>query len=129
VLWSRTPPDGQPRILAASSFNVIGEHTSLAEALQRVLAKADNQRKLAAADVDERHLYVYLEDRAAASGLRGIWAMPRCPADPCEVIDTIWMFAPWASTGLLHRVAPGKDEWEHFVMATGEPAAEPDHFA
>jgi hypothetical protein len=55
--------------------------------------------------------------------------MPQRPADPCDVIDMIWTSALSASTGLLHRVTPGTDDWEHFVMATGEPAAEPDHFA
>ena len=72
-------PGTQPRILVASSFNVIGHHTSLGEALQRVLARTDNQQKLAAADADKRHLYVYLEDRAAATGLRGIG---RCRSVP-----------------------------------------------
>jgi len=112
-----------------SSYDVIGEHTSLVEALGRVLAnKTDNQKKLAAADAHERHLYVHLEDRAAAEGLAGTWSFPACPPDPLGVIDAIWVFGPWASTGLLHRDVPGTDNWEHFVMATGEPAPEPDRW-
>jgi hypothetical protein len=102
---------------------VIGTTDSLPEALGRVLAKTDNQDKLAAADVDERHLYVNLNDHAGASGLRGIWALPTCPEDPRSVIDWLWIFAPSSST-FLHRVEPGTDHWEHFVMASGEAAPE-----
>jgi hypothetical protein len=72
-------------------------------------------------EADERHLYVLMHDRAAASGLRGVWPLPVCPLDPCGVIDMVWVFAPWASLAYLHRVVPGTDRWEHFVMATGEP--------
>lgn len=74
-----------------------------------------------AVEADERHLYVLMHDRAAASGLRGVWPLPVCPLDPCGVIDMVWVFAPWASLAYLHRVVPGTDRWEHFVMATGEP--------
>ena len=124
VCWDPDPQKDEPKILLRSSFGVIGEHTSLAAGMERVLAKTDNQTKLAAADVDERHLYVFLEDRAAATGLRGIWALPICPQDPLGVIDTIWIYAPWGTTGFLHRVVPGTDHWEHFVMATGEAVPE-----
>ena len=112
-----------------SSYDVIGEHTSLVEALGRVLAnKTDNQKKLAAADAHERHLYVHLEDRAAAEGLAGTWSFPACPAgstggDRCHL--------GLRSSG-LDGTAPsrrsGTDNWEHFVMATGEPAPEPDRW-
>jgi hypothetical protein len=123
--WDANPPSDRPRILLAPSFSVIGQNTSLGEALARVLARFDNQKKLAASDADERHLYVFLEDRAAATGLRGLWALPSCPPDPSGgVIDTVWIYAPWGASGVLHRVVPGTDEWEHFDIATGEPVAE-----
>ena len=122
VLWNPSPPSDAPKILISQSFSVIGGHRSLPEALERVLARTDNQKKLAAADADVRHLYVLLHDRAAATGLRGPWSLPACPDDPCGLIDAVWIFAPWASSAYLHRVMPGTDEWEHFVMATGEPA-------
>ena len=84
----------------------------------------DNQTKLAAADVDARHLYVLIDDHAAGAALRGMWPpLPQCPPDPWGVIDMLWVFATWAST-FLHRVVPGTDQWEHFVMATGEPVPE-----
>lgn len=121
VRWNESPLPGEPRILLGSSFSVIGEHTSLPGALKRVLERTDNQDKLAAAEADERHLYVLMDDRAAAGGLRGIWPLPQCPPDPRGVIDMIWVFAPWASSAYLHRVVPGTDRWEHFVMATGHP--------
>lgn len=122
VLWNLSPPSDAPKILVSQSFSVIGEHTSLPEALERVLGRTDNQKKLAAVEADARHLYVLLHDRAAATGLRGIWSLPECPVDPSSVIDMIWIFAPWASSAYLHRVAPGTNEWEHFVMASGESA-------
>jgi hypothetical protein len=119
VLWDPSPPSGRPKILLGSSFSVIGTTASLPDALERVLARTDNQDKLAAVDADERHLYVRLNDHAAASGLRGIWPLPKCPNDPRGVIDRLWIFAPWASSAFLHRVEPGTDQWEHFAMATG----------
>jgi hypothetical protein len=122
VRWNESPPRGTPRILFGQSFSVIGEHTSLPVALEQVLGQTDNQDKLAAVEADERHLYVLMHDRAAASGLRGVWPLSVCPPDPCGVIDMVWIFAPWASSAYLHRVVPGTDQWEHFVMATGEPA-------
>jgi hypothetical protein len=66
---------------------------------------------------------------AAASGLRGVWPLPRCPKDPEDVIDAIWLVAPWASSAYLHRVVPGTDAWEHFLMATGEPVPESEAVA
>jgi hypothetical protein len=72
---------------------VIGKDTSLPGALSRVLARTDNQAKLSAAEADERHLFIQMNDHAAASGLRGIWALPRCPTDPRGVIDSLWIFA------------------------------------
>lgn len=124
VLWNPSPPSGVPKILLSQSFSVIGEHTSLPDALRRVLARTDNQDKLAAAEADARHLYVFMHDRAAANGLRGIWPLPACPPDPRGVVDMIWVFAPWASSAYLHRVVPGSDQWKRFVTATGEPAPE-----
>jgi hypothetical protein len=124
VLWNETPPLGEPKILIGFSFSVIGEVTSLPRTLAQVLALTDNQDKLAAVVADERHLYVLLQDRAAASGLRGIWSLPECPPDPRGVIDYLWVFAPWASSAYLHSVVPGTDRWEHFVMATGDAAPE-----
>jgi hypothetical protein len=124
VLWNRSPPSGEPKILLGTSWSVIGGPESLPDALGRVLACTDNQDKLAAADADERHLYVRMEDQAAASGLRGLWPLPHCPPDPRGVIDVIWVFAPWASSALLHRVVPGTDRWQHFVMSTGDPVPE-----
>jgi hypothetical protein len=122
VRWNDSPPHGTPKILFGQSFSVIGGHTSLPVALEHVLGQADNQDKLAAVDADERHLYVLMHDRAAASGLRGVWPLPVCPPDPHGVIDIVWVFAPWSSSVYLHRVVPGTDRWEHFVVATGEPA-------
>lgn len=125
IRWDPSPPSGRPKILLGSSWSVIGTPTSLPEALERVLARTDNQDKLAATDAEERHLYLLLNDHAAASGLRGIWPLPKCPHDPRSVIDRLWIFAPWASSAFLHRVEPGTDHWEHFVMATGEAAPAP----
>ena len=124
VLWNRSPPSDEPKILLSTSWSVIGGPESLPDALGRVLARADNQDKLAAAAADEHHLYVRMDDQAAATGLRGVWPLPQCPSDPRGVIDFIWVFAPWASSALLHRVVPGTDHWQHFVMATGDAAPE-----
>jgi hypothetical protein len=124
TLWDPSPPSGRPKILLGSSWSVIGEPASLPDALERVLARTDNQDKLAAANADERHLYLHMHDHAAASGLRGIWPLPVCPEDPHGVIDWLWIFAPWASSTFFHRVEPGTDRWQHFVMATGEAVPE-----
>ena len=123
-LWNPDPEPGAPRILVMGSWSVIGTHTALPEALARVLARTDNQDKLARADVDARHLYLHLRDRAACAGLGGVWALPLCPADPRKVIDAIWIYAPLASSAHLHRVMPGTDDWSHFALDTGEPVPE-----
>lgn len=126
IRWNESPPVGEPRIIVGWSYGQVGGHMALPTAIERVLEREDkdNQKKLAAADADARHLYVVIDDHAAGAALRGMWPpLPACPSDPCGVIDVLWVFAPWASA-FLHRVTPGTDHWEHFVMATGEHASE-----
>ena len=50
LLWNDAPPSGESRIILGSSFSVIGKHTSLPEALKRVLARTDNQDETASGD-------------------------------------------------------------------------------
>ena len=123
-VWDPDPEPGAPRILIMGSWSVIGTERSLTDALARVLARTDNQDKLARGDVDERHLYLHLRDHAAGAGLRIYRPLPLCPPDPRGVIDAIWVFAPWASSAYLHRVVPGTDEWTHFEMVTGAQVPE-----
>lgn len=129
LLINPCPPSGEPKILISQSWGVIGKSTSLPDALRHVLSRTDNQAKLAAVQADARHLYVHVHDMAAASGLHGVWPLPPCPKDPEDVIDAIWLFAPWASSAYLHRVVPGTGAWEHFLMATGEPVPESEAVA
>lgn len=124
ILWNANPPSGESKILVGTSWSAIGTTESLPTALERVLSRTDNQKKLAAAEADERHLYLRLNHQAAASGLQGLWPLPDCPPDPCGVIDVLWVFAPWASSALLHRVIPGGARWQHLSMRTGEPLPE-----
>src|SRR5207244_1087292 len=94
--WDHDLEPDEPKIIVKAASSVIGEHTSLADAIERLFEKTDNQDKLASADVDGRHLYVHMRDKAAATGLRGIWPLPACPPDPRDVIDVLWISAPWA---------------------------------
>lgn len=124
IRWNVDPPAGEPKILVSVSWSVVAGPEALPSALARVLARGDNQQKLAAADVDERHLYVLLNDWGAAAALRPIWTIPACPPDPDSVLDAIWVYAPSESSAYVHRVTPGDDEWRHYVMATGEQVPE-----
>jgi len=125
IRWNENPPEGEPRILISVGKSVVAGPEALPNALARVLERGDNQQKLAVADVDERHLYVLLDDWGAAAALRPVWTIPACPPDPHGVVDVVWVYAPAASsTAFLHRVVPGAAEWEHFLMATGEQVPE-----
>lgn len=94
----------------------------LVAALTALFEKRDNQEKLTRAQVDERHLYVFMEDGGASSVLEGAWPLPASPDDPEGVIDTLWIYSPSASSYLLFRNRPGTDEWEKFNTVTGDPA-------
>lgn len=125
IRWNVDPPAGEPKIIVSVSWSVVGGPEALPAALARVLAREDNAKKLAAAGVDERHLYVRLDDWGAAAALRPYWPIPACPPDSHGVVDVVWVYAPTASsTAFLHRVVPGAAEWQHFVMATGEQVSE-----
>jgi hypothetical protein len=124
IRWNVDPPDDEPKILVSASWSVVAGPEALPNALARVLARHDNQQKLAAADVDERHLYLYLDDYGAAAALRPIWTIPACPPDPHGVVDTLWVYAPSESSAHVHRVTPGSAEWRHYVIATGEQVSE-----
>lgn len=117
-------PDGssdEPRILLSQSDSSIGTAGALPAALDAVFLKDDNQRKLAEAEVDERHLYIFMEDNGAGAVLEGAWPLPACPEDPHGVIDTVWVYCPSVSS-YLFRTHPGHDEWEKFIAPTGAPA-------
>lgn len=125
IRWNTDPPNDEPKIIVSAGKSVVAGPEALPKALARVLDRGDNQQKLAAADVDERHLYVLLHDWGAAAALRPYWTIPACPLDPHGVVDVVWVYAPTASsTAFLHRVMPGAHEWEHYVMATGEQVPE-----
>jgi hypothetical protein len=92
VLWDPNPPNDVPKIVLASSFSVIGGNASLPEALQRVLARTDNQDKLAAAEADQRHLYIRIDDRDYRS-------LPSAPWRSC------WRsIGPWRCWNFSSRV-------------------------
>lgn len=119
-LWEADPPRDQPRILVSQSDSSIGTAGALPAALAAVFEKGDNQEKLARAEVDARHLYVFMEDGGAGAVLEGAWPLPECPADPAGVIDTVWVYSPSVSA-YLFCVRPGTDAWRKYVAATGEP--------
>ena len=81
-----------------------------------MLAKSDNQRKLASAECDERHLYVFIEDGSTGVVLNGLWPLPLCSVDPLGVIDALWIFSPVSAH--LFRVSPGGAGWSVFNAAT-----------
>jgi hypothetical protein len=124
IRWNVDPPAGEPKIIISVSWSVVAGPEALPTALARVFARDDNAKKLAAADVDERHLYLLLNDWGAAAALRPYWPIPPCPPDPHKIIEMLWVYAPPASSAFLHRATPGAAEWQHFVMATGERVSE-----
>ena len=125
VRMTTTPPSDEPKITFTVAWDVVAGPEALPSALARVFARGDNQRKLdVAADVDERHLYVLLNDRGASAALYPVWTIPACPPDPEAVVDTLWVYAPLTSSAFLHRVTPGAAEWQHYVLATGESVPE-----
>ena len=120
-VWDDEPSEDQDRIVLVQSRRDIGTAGSLPAATRSVFAKTDNQRKLAQADTDERHLYVYLEDGGASAVLERVWPLPACPPDPEGVVDLLWVFSPSVST-YLFRVRPGTGAWEKFNSGSGQPA-------
>jgi hypothetical protein len=123
TVWEVEPDEDAPRILLSQSDTWVGGAGDLVAALTALFEKRDNQEKLARAEVDERHLYVFMEDGGASSVLEGAWPnLPTSPGDPHAVVDTLWIYSPSASSSLLFRNRPGTNEWERFNTATGEPA-------
>jgi hypothetical protein len=121
-VWDESPPEEQPRILISQSERTIGTSGALPAALTAVFDKGDNQEKLAQADCDERHLYVFMENGGAGVVLDDQWPLPGCPPDPAGVIDVVWVYSP-ARSAYLFETRPGSAEWSRFIMATGDPAA------
>jgi hypothetical protein len=119
--WGEPPPDDEPRVLLVQSERVIGTAGALPAAVAAVLQKDDNQKKLAKAECDQRHLYVFMENRGAGAVLEGAWPLPECPADPAKVIDVVWVYSP-SDSAYLFRVPPGTADWKRFTAATGEEA-------
>jgi hypothetical protein len=115
------PPPAEPHILLSQSDSSIGTSGALPAALAAVFQKGDNQEKLARADTDERHLYVFMEHAGASAVLEGAWPLPACPEDPAGVIDTLWVYSPSVSS-YLFRAHPGSDDWKKFIALTGDPA-------
>jgi hypothetical protein len=70
------PSPHEPRILLSQSDSSIGSAGALPAALAAVFQKGDNQQKLAGAQADERHLYVFMEDNGASAVLEGAWPLP-----------------------------------------------------
>jgi hypothetical protein len=121
VVWEASPPSDQPRILVSQSEQQIGSDGSLPGALAAVFEKRDNQEKLSRADVDERHLYVFMENGGAGAVLEGVWPLPACPSDPEAVIDVLWVYSPSVSA-YIFKTEPGGNVWTRFLVATGEEA-------
>jgi hypothetical protein len=120
-VFDPNPTEDEPRIFLAQSLSFRGGSGDLPAAITALFAKGDNQAKLARAECDERHLYVFMEDGGASAVLEGAWPLPACPPDPAEVIDTLWVYCPSVS-GYLFRTRPGSEVWERFVTLTGDPA-------
>ena len=72
IRWNENPPAGEPKILVSVGKSVVAGPEALPNALTRLLKRGDNQKKLAVAGVDERHLYVLLDDWGAAAALRPV---------------------------------------------------------
>lgn len=119
TVWTDDPVEGQTRILVSQSERRVGTDGALPAALVEVFAKGDNQEKLARAQTDERHLYVFMEDGGAGTVLEGGLFLPPCPADPQDVIDAVWIFSPSASS-YLFRVTPGEIDWTRYSSITGD---------
>ena len=120
-VWDPEPGADLPRILLSQSDTWVGGVGDLVVALAALFEKRDNQKKLVRAHVDERHLYVFMEDGGANGVLEGAWPLPACPPDPEGVIDTLWVYSPSASS-YVFRTQPGSEHWEKFVALTGDPA-------
>ena len=121
IVWEESPPDDQPRVLISQSERQVGTAGSLPGALASVFEKRDNQAKLARAEADERHLYVFMEDGGAGAVLEGMWPLPAAPSDPEGVIDVLWVYSPSVSA-YIFMTEPGSADWTRFIAATGEAA-------
>jgi hypothetical protein len=119
TVWMDEAEVGQPRVILSQSERRIGTDGALASAIAQVFAKGDNQKKLADVECDERHLYILMEDGGGGSVLEGAWELSPRPVDPEDVIDTVWIFSPSASS-YLFRVTPGADDWTRYSSITGE---------
>lgn len=117
-LWDEL--DGaQDRVVVSQSMRAVGTAGSLPAAIAAVFDKGDNQKKLARADVDERHLYVLIDAAGAGAVIEGMWPLPESPPDPTGVIDVLWVYST-STSGYLYRTKPGSENWERFIAATGE---------
>lgn len=114
-------PGDQSRIVIAQSKRWVGTSESLSVALAGVFEKRDNQAKLATAEADERHLYILMEDEAAAGRFQSHSPLPPCPVDPEGVIDAVWV-SPLFVPAYIFRTHPGGSDWNRFEAATGEEA-------
>jgi hypothetical protein len=119
-VWDVGLDEDAPRILLSQSQTWVGGVGDLVAALTALFQKRDNQEKLARAQVDERHLYVFMEDGGASAVLDGAWPLPACPPDPEGSVDMLWVYSASAS-GIVFRVRPGTEDWEKFSSLTGQP--------
>jgi hypothetical protein len=120
-VWIAAAPDDQPRLLISQSERRIGTAGSLPGAIAAVFEKRDNQEKLARAEADERHLYVFMDDGGAGAVLEGMWPLPAAPSDPEGVIDALWVYSPSVSSYVFVTEA-GTSDWRRLVASTGEDA-------
>lgn len=124
AVLNRAPNANEPKIVFSQVKRWVGTAETLPLALEAVFEKRDNQAKLAAAVADERHLFVWMEDEAAAARFQTAAPLRQCPRDPVGVVDVLWvssLFMP----GYVCRVTPGMADWNRFLAATGEQAPPP----
>jgi hypothetical protein len=118
VVWDSLDVD-EGRIVLSQSLRAIGTAGALSAAIQAVFDKGDNQPKLARADADERHLYVYVDAVGAEAVIEGVWPLPPSPTDPHGVIDVLWLYSP-ATSSYVYKTTPGSGGWERYDAVTGE---------
>jgi hypothetical protein len=113
------PAEDAERLILTQAKEWAGTAASLTHALEAVFEKTDNQAKLADADADERHLFVLIEDEAAAGRFQTSAPLPQCPHDPERVIDVLWVQSFFVPSRVF-RTRPGSTEWASFDVGTGE---------
>ena len=88
-------------------------------AIEAVMLREDNLKKLRARAVDSRELFVYIHDGRYESPESDFAHRTYVPRDFHRVLDRIWISSA-ADSAFVYSVVPGSNRWERYHAATGK---------